>query len=307
MIGANMRVLAWTVFLILIASAADAQNTTEEPGWSVMVISVADACGADAAKVDLAAGYVAEWAKRNLKDPARLTKESVLANVKSNKDIRDILQTKNGNFIYPCSRWRYMLEAFNDSKGAVMGGVEADAAPVASDSSSGSGTEKQDVRWNNRNGKCSVFLDPPGSSIDRVIVSFDTDGDVNLQISLSLNSPGIAVLGPRRKDQCRFYADIKGSITVAGEQIVAEPAGSMACDRTGDKIGSQNQFFDMTIKGENRVSKAVSAIVSNDTLPFVLANGPKSGQSISIPIKGLKEAIRAIGICPASVLRAVAN
>src|SRR5262245_30591127 len=242
--GGVVRRLIYVISLLVVAGGAQAQKMGEEPGWSMTTISIANACGADTAKVDLAAGYVAEWGKRNLQDPSRLTKETVLEFINHNEDIKSTIKEK-GAFIYPCSRWRAMLDLFLQSKGSVMGGL----APEGSKTEA-AGTKGQTDVWSNRAGKCSFSIEPSKSSIERVNLTFGTDREPSLEISLYVKSQGLAVLGPGQKNQCRFYSEIKGSMTLGGEKLVATRSAFTACNIEGDKVGSEHQFLDMNAKGE---------------------------------------------------------
>jgi len=293
MVGKVLGIIA----AILMAAPAAAE-IGEEPGWSITVISVADACGADASKVDAAAGYVAEWAKRNLADPSRLTKERALGFIKDNDDKKQILKEKGGVFIYPCSRWIRMLDIFVEAKGTVMDKNQDPAATAPA------GTKEQiraaEPAWTNREGKCLFYSDPE-DVIDRVNISFERDGKAVLELRLSINAKTVAKLGPRQSNSCRFYEAIKGTIELDKERFTATGSGWTACAVNGDKIGAQTQFLDLIKVDGERTESVLRLLLANDTLPFKLTNGPKAGRTIPIPLKGLKAAIRQIGACPASV------
>lgn len=115
-----MRMLS-LLFVVVMQFSTNAwsQKAGDEPGWSIMIISVASACGTDRAKVDLATTYVAQWATRHLSDSSQLTHEKVLKIVDENQDIKDVVK-KKGAFIHPCDRWQQMLDVFLQSKGSVM-------------------------------------------------------------------------------------------------------------------------------------------------------------------------------------------
>lgn len=277
------------LFFVVSAQAAD------EPGWSLSVISTADACGAASDQVDLAATYVAEWAQRNLPDPSRLTKEKALAFIRDNQRTKDIVKEK-GAFIYPCSRWRQMLVAFNDSKGAVMAGV---APPPQQKTNTDNKTNMRS--WVNREGRCDFFLDPENGPIDRVNLALEKDGKPALVLSLSLDATSLATLG-KRQGACRFYGDVTGFVQLGGEKFNSRNSGSTACDSSGDKIGSSTQFVDLIdVGGDARAANLVRTMLSSDSLAFSLTNAPKQGQKIEIPIKGLRQAIRSITVCPAAI------
>jgi hypothetical protein len=285
--------------LILCASSASAQISKDEPGWSITVISVAAACRATSDKVDQAAGYVAQWAARNLQDPSKFTKDRVVALVNENEDIKKIVKQK-GAFIYPCDRWRRMLDIFVESRGSVMGGVRSEA-PKAGPSPSGIADA-----WNSRGGKCTFFFDPPDPPIDRITLEFDERNGGTLELTLAMNAKGLSVLG-RRKDHCRFYGDIKGSIVIGTQKLDSSIGGSTACVARGDGIGAEKQFVEFAVNGGDLVEKALKTILTSDSLSFVLQNGPKAGQSIAVPVKGLKEVIKGVAMCPKPVVRAVAD
>jgi hypothetical protein len=116
-----MRIFALVTILFLsqFPVNATAQKAGDEPGWSIMVVTVASACGADRAKVNQAAIYIEQWATRHLQDPSRLTRDVVMQQVDGDKDVKNIVEQK-GAFIHPCDRWRQMLELFLESKGSVM-------------------------------------------------------------------------------------------------------------------------------------------------------------------------------------------
>jgi hypothetical protein len=286
--------------LILCAGLAHAQGSKDEPGWSVTVISVAAACRADPEKVEQAAGYVAQWAVRNLKDPDRLTKDKVLSSVNESDDIKAILKQK-GAFIYPCDRWRQMLDTFIASKGSVMGGVQPESAkspPPQSTAVEG---------WNNREGKCTFFFDPVSPPIQRITLDLDTVDGAALQLTLTISADGLSVLGKKQKNNCRFYGDMEGSIMVGTQRINSTLGGSTACNPNAAGIGADTQFLDFSVKGADVVEKSLKTILSSGALSFVVQNGPKAGQSITVPLKGLKDVIKGITICPRSVVRAVTD
>jgi hypothetical protein len=286
------------VLLVFCIVGARAQGPGKnEPGWSIMVISIADACGAPRQKVEQAAEFVAQWGTRNLPDPSRLTKETVMEEVGNNGDAREIVKQK-GAFIYPCSRWREILDMFLSSKGLVMGGV----APPAEQSA------PAEARWRNRDGECQFRFEPSEGPIETINLQLEKDGSPELQLSVWIKSKGLADLGKRQSDGCRFYDNIKGYVGAGDAKYMATYGASTACDSSGSKIGTESQNFDVfNIKDAARIVTIIRAILAKETLPFVLTSGPKARQSIQIPLQGLKQAIREISVCPAYVRNAVAD
>ena len=144
-----IRLICLVGALVLCSCAGYAKE--DEPGWSITAAAVAGACGAPAAEVEAAAGYIAEWATRHLSNTAQLTKEKALALIQDDKDIKAIVDEKHA-FIYPCDRWIYMLRLFNKSKGAVMGDQKA---PDAHDDKA-----PAPAGWSNYDGECSFSYSP---------------------------------------------------------------------------------------------------------------------------------------------------
>ncbi|MGY3033810.1 hypothetical protein ACVIIV_002980 [Bradyrhizobium sp. USDA 4354] len=107
--------------LLLLASFATETIAQKfaEPGWSMTMLTIAGACGADRSKVNQAANYIALWAARNVRDPSEFTQEKILKIVDEDKEIQNVVKEKDA-FIHPCDRWRQMLDVFLASKGSVM-------------------------------------------------------------------------------------------------------------------------------------------------------------------------------------------
>lgn len=279
---------------VLVAGCGPCFAQQEEPGWSVTTVTVANACGAPAAEVDKAAGFIAEWAARNLGDPSRLTKEKALAAIYGDIEINAIVKEKHA-FIFPCDRWIYMLQLFNESKGAVMGGEQ----PAEAQDDDQQPMESQD--WYSYDGQCWFKYAPPDSPISIANIEFTDGPSQSIEISLWVNVDELSSLGPRQENQCRFYEDLKGSIIIGGAKFAASQGGSTACDPAGDKIGANMQDLDINIVGNNSILSTVEALAAGASLQLTVENGPRRGSTFEIPTAGLKQAMKSISVCPSSV------